>query len=167
MSITIRSERPDSADAMGLIQELEAILSPMYPDESRHGYSVNKLIEQEVRFFVVRSDGEAAGCAGIQFFNGNGVLPYGEVKRMYVRPSFRGLGLAKLLLEQLEAAARIEGVEILRLETGIHQKAAIRLYEHAGFERTGPFGDYRDDPLSRYYERRIELATGSDGAGRG
>jgi putative acetyltransferase len=158
MSITIYPERPDTEDAVRLIEELEAILSPMYPEESRHGYSITKLIEQKVEFFVIRHDGEAAGCAGVQFFDDNGIA-YGEVKRMYIRPSFRGLGLAKLALKQLEETAAARGVEILRLETGIHQMEAVRLYERTGFKRIGPFGEYWDDPLSIYLEKRISLAT--------
>jgi ribosomal protein S18 acetylase RimI-like enzyme len=155
MSVTIQPERPDTEDATKLIEELEAILSPMYPVESRHGYSISKLIEQNVEFFVIRCNGEAAGCAGVQFFENNGDVAYGEVKRMYIRPTFRGLGLARLALKQLEALAATRGVELLRLETGIHQTEAIRLYEQYGFYRIGPFGEYRDDPLSLYYEKRV------------
>lgn len=44
---------------------------------------------------------------------------------------------------------------LIRLETGIHQKAAIGLYRAAGFEITGPFGDYPDDPLSVFMEKRL------------
>jgi ribosomal protein S18 acetylase RimI-like enzyme len=46
-------------------------------------------------------------------------------------------------------------VPLLRLETGIYQTEAIGLYEGFGFERTGPFGEYREDPLSLFYEKRI------------
>ena len=80
---------------------------------------------------------------------------YGELKRMYVRPQFRGLGFGKLLLDHLADHARTRGVGLLRLETGIHQKAAIRLYEREGFHRIPPFGPYFDDPVSLCYEKRI------------
>ena len=159
MSIVICLERPDAEDASELIQELEAILAPQYPDESRHGYSVDKLIKQKVEFFVLRYEGEAAGCAGVQFFNSEGRMAFGEVKRMYVRPRFRGLGFGKLLLKKLEETAIARRVDILRLETGIHQTEAIQLYERHGFYRIGPFGEYRDDPLSRYFEKRVLPAT--------
>ena len=43
----------------------------------------------------------------------------------------------------------------MRLETGIYQSEAIRLYERFGFRRVGPFGAYRNDPLSAFYEMRI------------
>jgi GNAT superfamily N-acetyltransferase len=149
--VTITSERPDSEVASELIAELEAHLSPLYPAESRHGYSAVKLLREGVAFFVIHYDGLPAGCGGIQLFGSE----YGEVKRMYVRPAFRGLGLAKLMLEHLAAYARERGVARLRLETGIHQVEAIGLYERMGFERIGPFGPYRDDPLSRFYEKQI------------
>ncbi|MBV7333238.1 GNAT family N-acetyltransferase [Chloroflexi bacterium TSY] len=129
MSTFIQSERPDSEDALLLIQELEAVLAPQYPVESRHGYSVGKLIDQKVEFFVLRHNGERAGCAGVQFYDGGDKLRYGEVKRMYVRTGFRGLGFARLLLKHLEETAAARAVQILRLETGIYQLEAIRLYD--------------------------------------
>lgn len=151
MPTIIVPERPDTADAQALIAELEAHLEPLYPRESRHGYNVEKLIAQAVAFFVIRHDGIPAGCGGVQLFG----KEYGEIKRMYVRPQFWGLGLAKMLLEHLEDYARGRGVGILRLETGIHQHAAINLYERMGFQRIAPFGEYWDDPLSRFYEKRV------------
>jgi ribosomal protein S18 acetylase RimI-like enzyme len=144
-------ERPDSADAAGLIGELEAHLAARYPAESRHGYSVEKLLREGVAFFVVRLGGEAAGCGGVQIFGAE----YGELKRMYVRPRFRGLGLGRRMLERLAKHGRASGIDTLRLETGIHQAEAIRLYETFGFSRRGAFGPYRDDPLSLFYEMRI------------
>jgi putative acetyltransferase len=151
MSVIITPERPGSPDAIALITELEAHLDPLYPAKSRHGYSVEKLIAQEVAFFVLRDNGTPAGCGGVQLFG----TAYGELKRMYVRPQFRGLGYGKLLLDHLANHARARGVSLLRLETGIHQVPAIRLYEGMGFQRIGPFGEYREDPLSIHYEKRI------------
>jgi GNAT superfamily N-acetyltransferase len=151
MSVTITPERPDSADAVALITELDAHLGPLYPCESRHGYSVAKLIAQSVAFFVLRANDCPAGCGGIQLFG----MDYGELKRMYVRPVFRGLGYGKLLLDHLADYARTRGVGVLRLETGVHQAAAIRLYERTGFQRAPPFGNYIEDPLSLFFEKRI------------
>lgn len=151
MSPVIVAERPDTADAMLLIEELEAYLAPQYPVESRHGYDVAKLIRQQVAFFVMRQDEVPAGCGGVQLFG----TEYGEVKRMYVRPQFRGLGLAKLMLNRLAEHALQHGVPLLRLETGIYQTEAIGLYERWGFQRIPPFGEYKVDPLSIFYEKRI------------
>jgi len=151
MPAIITLERPDTPDATALIAELEAYLEPLYARESRHGYSVKKLIAEGVAFFLIRDDGVSVGCGGIQLMG----TEYGETKRMYVRPECRGKGFAKLMLDHLAEYARSHEVGTLRLETGIHQHAAIALYEQRGFQRIRPFGEYKDDPLSRFYEKRI------------
>jgi len=151
MAVVITPERPDTADAQVLIAELDEHLEAIYPRESRHGYSVDKLIAEGVDFFVVRVNGVPAGCGGVQLMGND----YGELKRMYTRPQFRGAGLAKLLLQHLAEHTQGRGIRLLRLETGIHQEAAIALYEGAGFTRIPPFGAYREDPLSRYYEKEL------------
>ena len=151
MTTRISPERPDTAEARALIAELDAHLGALYPSESRHGYAVDKLIAQDVAFFLIRHDGAPAGCGGIQLFGNE----YAELKRMYVRPQFRGLGLAKAMLTHLAGHARDRGVGLLRLETGNHQLAAIGLYEKEGFRPIPPFGEYTDDPLARFYEKRI------------
>ncbi len=149
MATSIEPERPDSPVAREIITELDAELELLYPEESRHGYSVDKLISERVDFFLVRHDGHPAGCGAIQVCGSE----YGELKRMYVRPPFRGRGLGRLLIDRLAEHAREQGVCLLRLETGIHQLEAIRLYEGMGFQRIPPFGPYLPDPLSLFYER--------------
>jgi GNAT superfamily N-acetyltransferase len=151
MPALITRERPDTPEAEALVAELEAHLDPLYPRQSRHGYSVEKLMAEAVAFFLIRLDGSPAGCGGLQLLG----TEYGEIKRMYVRPPFRGLGLAKLMLNHLADYARSQGVGVLRLETGIHQHAAINLYERMGFRSIPPFGAYQEDPLSRFYEKHI------------
>lgn len=76
------------------------------------------------------------------------------------RPSGRatfyaGAGHRRLLVERLAAHARAHGINVLRLETGTQQEAAIRLYERAGFRPIPPFGPYHEDPNSRCYEMRL------------
>ena len=148
----ITEARPDSSDALALIAELDAHLgSRGYPQQSRHGYSVQKLLREAVAFFVVHYDGASAACAGVQLYG----VEYAEVKRMYVQPAFRSIGLGKLMLNHLAEYARQRGVTLLRLETGIYELAAIGLYEGFGFRRRLPFGEYRDDPFSLYYEKNL------------
>jgi len=155
VTVTITPERPDSRDAAALIEELEEHLASLYAKESRHGYSVEKLIAQGVAFFVLRVDDVPAGCGGVQLVGAE----YGELKRMYVRPAFRGRGFAKLMLDHLIEHVRGRGIPLVRLETGIHQTAAIGLYEAAGFRRIPPFADYWDDPVSRCYEKVLSVAA--------
>ena len=151
MRVTITAEQPDSMDAVQLITELEAVLEPLYPPESRHGLSVERLIVEGVSFFLLRADGVPAGCGGIQLYD----TAYGELKRMYVRPQFRGRGFAKLVLNRLVDHARTHGADLLRLETGIHQAEAIGLYERMGFYPIPPFGSYKEDASSLFVERRL------------
>lgn len=74
---------------------------------------------------------------------------------MYVRPAYRGLGLGKAMLDHLGQYVRERQVSLLRLETGIYQTEAIRLYEAFGFQRRPPFGEYKDHPLTVYFEKTI------------
>lgn len=150
MTITIVREQPNTSDAVTLINELEAYLEPMYPQESRHGYSIEKLLAEDVAFFVLRDEGMAAACGGLQLYD-----DYAEVKRMFTRPQFRGRGFARQMLEHLAAYALSQERPLLRLETGIHQHEAIAFYERAGFQRIPPFGAYREDPLSLFFEKAL------------
>lgn len=152
MPPTIAAERPDTPDALALITELDDHLIPQYPIESHHGFSVDKLIAESVAFFVLRHDGAAAGCGGVKLFGSE----YGEIKRMYVRPQFRGHSYGRLMLEHLENYARAQGLACLRLETGIYQTEAIRLYERMGYRRIPPFGEYGEDPNSLFYEKLLD-----------
>jgi ribosomal protein S18 acetylase RimI-like enzyme len=147
----ITEERPDASDASALIDELESHLASLYPSESRHGYSVEKLLRNGVAFFVIREGEVPAGCGGVQLYG----KEYGELKRMYVRPGFRGRGLGRMMLVHLAGYAREHGVSLLRLETGVYQSEAIGLYERFGFQRRRAFGEYREDPLSLFLEKRI------------
>ena len=152
MTPRIEAARPDGAEARTLIDELEAqLVSHGYPQESRHGYSVEKLLRESVAFFLARCDGLAVGCGGVQLCGAE----YAEVKRMYVRPAFRGMGLGRAMLDHLADHARAHGAAALRLETGIHQQEAIGLYESFGFRRRAPFGEYREDPFSLYFEKAL------------
>lgn len=150
MATSIDPEPADSTESRLLIAELEAELDGAYPPESQHGYGIDKLITEGVHFFIVRSDGLAAGCGGVQLFGSE----YGELKRMFIRPAFRGRGLGRLLIGLLAEHTRGHDVPLLRLETGILQHEAIRLYEGMGFYQIPPFGAYRLDPNSVYYERQ-------------
>ena len=151
MSVVIAEERPDSPDAVALIGELDDHLGALYPVQSRHGFSVQKLLRDGVKFFIARDGGRPAGCGGVLLVG----REYAEVKRMYVRPAFRGRRIGRLMLDHLVEQARQHGLTVVRLETGIHQREAIALYEARGFRKIPPFGPYRDDPVSLCYELRL------------
>jgi putative acetyltransferase len=147
----IARESPDQPDVVALIEELDAYQKPLYPAESHHGVDIATLLRPEVVFVVARdAQGRAVGCGGVM------VTPeYGELKRMYVRPECRGQGIARSLFEALQSAALERGCRRLTLETGIRQPEALALYERLGFVRCKPFGDYWDDPMSVFMDKRI------------
>jgi ribosomal protein S18 acetylase RimI-like enzyme/DNA-binding MarR family transcriptional regulator len=80
---------------------------------------------------------EPVGIGALKF-HGDGSA---EVKRMWVAPSVRGMGLGRRLLEELEARAAERGVETLRLETNRALGEAISLYRSAGYREVAAFND--------------------------
>ncbi|MFI6089131.1 GNAT family N-acetyltransferase [Streptomyces sp. NPDC051218] len=79
-----------------------------------------------------------------------------EIKRMYVTPEARGLGLARHILAALEDHARAAGRTRMVLETGMKQPEAIALYTSAGYTPApAKFGHYRFEDLSRCYVKAL------------
>jgi putative acetyltransferase len=145
----ISFESPDQPEVHALVGELDTYLYSLYPAESVYAMDISSLLDPNVLFAVVRdAEGAAVGCGAIV------VQPeYGEVKRMYVRPQARGLGLARRLLDTLEAKAVEHGCRTFMLETGPTLSEALALYERLGYERRGPFGDYPADPHSVFMQK--------------
>jgi putative acetyltransferase len=149
--LIINAETPDQPEVRDMLARLDAYCAALYPAESNHLLDIASLMQGDVLFLVARDvDGAAVGCAALV-----NRQAYGEVKRMFVDERRRGLGTGRKLLEHLVMFARMSGLSVLRLETGIHQPEAIGLYERMGFERRAPFGDYREDPLSLFMELRL------------
>ena len=149
--ITIALESPRQDDVARLIQALDAYQGALYPAESNHLLDLSRLAAPDVRFFVARRGGEALGCGALRI----DASRYGEVKRMFVLPEARGLLLGKRILRCLEDEARREGLRCVRLETGIHQAAAVALYRAAGYVERGPFAEYGPDPLSVFMGKTL------------
>jgi putative acetyltransferase len=155
MNITIERVVEATPEVHDLIGELNDVLGAAYEAHQRHGLSTEQLFEPNVRFFLARLDGLAVGCGGVALFD-----DYAEVKRMYSRPAARGQGIAKALLLKIEDEGRAAGVPVLRLETGIHQREAVGLYEGMGFRSCGPFGPYAEMSapkieLSLFFEKAL------------
>lgn len=81
--------------------------------------------------------GEPAGCGALKFHYGEPA----EVKRMWIAPAARGLGLGRRMLAELEASAAARGVRVLRLETNRTLAEAIGLYRAAGYREVPAFSD--------------------------
>ncbi len=151
VEITIAPADPREPSLRRLIEELDHYQMSLYPAESNHLLDIETLARPEMRFYAASIDGEVVGCGGIWLHD-----DYAEVKRVYVLPRARGLGLARKIMAALENEARAEGRLIARLETGTRQPEALGLYRGLGYNIRGPFGDYpADDPLSVFMEKRL------------
>ena len=156
MSLEIIKVAAPTDEVRLLIGELDAELNATYSAEQRHGFNISRLFQPGISFFVARMDGNPAGCGGVAFANG-----LAEVKRMYVRPAFRGRDIAQAILARLEQEAREHGFKRLVLETGDAQSAAMRFYQRQGFTRCEAFGEYAKMPAasivrSVFFEKNID-----------
>ena len=101
-----------------------------------HTASVADLTPPAGLLLVATLHGEPAGCGALRF-HGDAA----ELKRMWVAPTQRGLGLGRRLLTELEAHAAAHGVRVLRLETNRSLAEAIGMYRTAGYREVAPFNN--------------------------
>jgi putative acetyltransferase len=105
----------------------------------------------DVTYLVAVLSGRVVGCGAWQPLE-PGVA---EIKRMYVRPSFRGRGIARQLVVALEEEALAAGRPVVRLETGTYLPSAIALYRAAGYLPIPAYGEYVGNPFSVCFEKRL------------
>lgn len=150
-AVVIGPESADQPEVRVLLRQSDAYHTALYPAESNHLVDIATLSEPNVRFVVARRGGVAIGCGALVL----GADGEAELKRMFVVPEARGLKLGSRILDALEEAAEAEGVRVLRLETGVRQPEALALYRRHGYSERGPFGTYRLDPLSTFFEKWV------------
>jgi GNAT superfamily N-acetyltransferase len=137
-----------------LVEEQQREMRGLYEGEADIGpvREAAMFEEPDGVFLVVRADdGAAVGCGGICRFDETRA----ELKRMYVVPQARGLGLGRRLLRDLEAHARRLGYVGVVLETGDRQPEALGLYVSAGYERIPCYPPYSERSLSLCFEKRL------------
>jgi putative acetyltransferase len=151
MTATIAPESPLSADGRALIAESQQALEQAYPPDEIFSLDAEELAREATAFLVARdARGRALGCVALVDCGG-----YGEVKRLFVRPEGRGLGLARALMAALEAEARGRGLSEVLLETGSRLSPAVALYESLGYRARGPFGAYPEHPASLFMGKGV------------
>jgi GNAT superfamily N-acetyltransferase len=113
------------------------------------------LPHDDASYLVVVVGGRAVACGAWQALE-PGVA---ELKRMYVRPAFRGRGIARQLIVALEEEALAADRPVLRLETGTYLPAAISLYRSAGYTPIPVFGEYVGNPFSVCFEKSLAVTS--------
>lgn len=106
-------------------------------------------------FIVAYYEDDPVGCGGYRRHHEDSDGLTAEIKRMYVEPDARRLGVARTVLAHLEHEAQAAGYHTIILDTGSKQHAAHILYEQCGYRRTASYGLYRDKPGNRAYIKTI------------
>jgi GNAT superfamily N-acetyltransferase len=148
--IEIRIEPASTPAESALIAALDHDILRRYPGEPVNGIDAPEFERSGGVFAVGYVDGTPAACGAFR--------PWGdaaEVKRMFVAPEFRGRGLARKMLQFLEAEATRRGYTRAVLETGTGQPEAIGLYTSAGWQPIAVFGPYVGSPISTCFEKRL------------
>jgi GNAT superfamily N-acetyltransferase len=156
--LVVRDDRLDSRVVAPLVRALFDELLERYgvPDADPDNLTAEDLASPTGAFIVAWFGDVAVGCGGIRRYD-DGI---GELKRMYVTPPFRGRGVSRRVLTELEVRARSLQYRRLVLETGVRQPEAMRLYETAGYTAIEPYGFYRTSPLSRCYAKTLDAPSG-------
>jgi putative acetyltransferase len=149
--VRFSTEAPRQPELLELMRQGDEFTLGLYPPESAHLLGVDELEKSGVTVFVARSDGNAVGMAAL-VDRGDATA---ELKRMFVAPAARGLGVGAGLLASVDAHAVEAGIHTVQLETGPLQDAAIRLYERGGYTLIPNFGKYVGDPNSVCYEKTL------------
>ena len=149
---TIAIEPVDQPDILALIDKLDRYQSALYPEESNHLVDLSTIPVSSLIMLAIRDgQGHAIGCGAV-LMNADGS---GEIKRVFIDSAHRGQQLGEKLIAALEAAALERGCHTLQLETGIHQQAAIRLYQRCGYQACSAFAPYAADPLSIFMTKLL------------
>jgi DNA-binding MarR family transcriptional regulator len=139
--VTIAPEDPYSPDADACLRayfaEIDERFDSGYDVDAAEPFAVDDMVEPEGTLLLARIGERPVGCGALHFFP-DGVA---DVKRMWVDPTTRGLGLGRRMLVELETVALARGVSLLRLETNRSLVEAIALYRSLGYDEVDPFND--------------------------
>jgi GNAT superfamily N-acetyltransferase len=141
----------DHPDSVALIAGVQQEYVVRYGDEDQTPVDPGQFSPPLGLFLVAYVDDVPAACGGWRVHERDV-----ELKRMYVRPGFRGRGLARAVLAELERTAAGAGYARLILETGSRQPEAIALYLSAGYTPVPGFGYYAESPEAVHLGKRLE-----------
>lgn len=160
MKITLEPGYDDRAELEQLFDEYMAMLLSLQPEfrayleQQHYDTELEHLREKygppEGRLYLARADGAAAGCVALRRID----QEHCEIKRLYVRPVYRGHGLAGRLVDQVLSDAREIGYRAVLLDTFPFLEDAIRLYKKRGFREVP---SYNGTPMEQLIYLRLDL----------
>jgi DNA-binding MarR family transcriptional regulator len=146
--IDVGDERAQRAVA-GYFAELDARFPDGFEGDAYLDEDAVNLTPPDGCFVIIRSDVRVLGCGGVQTLEAG----VGEIKRMWIEPSRRGLGLGRRLLRHLEDRLAAMGIRVIRLDTNSVLTEALALYHSSGYEE---IERYNDNPYARHwFEKRV------------
>ena len=130
--------------------EFHLYLDIQHYDDEKENPSLKYALPDGRLYLDISDDGIARGCIALRKLSDG----KGEVKRLYVRPEYRGKGIATALVERIVEDARNIGYKELYLDTLPELENAVRLYKSFGFEETG---QYNDSPVDKTIFMKLSL----------
>lgn len=152
--VRIEPADPAGADAQAALRRYLAEIAARIPQGNTSPADAESVDDYRAPagvFLLARDGDTVVGCGAVRRLEAG----VGEVKRMWIDPDVRGLGLGRRVLAALEGAARERGYDRLRLDTHEVLLEAIRLYEGQGYRQIGRYHDSPDP--THFYEKTLEL----------
>ena len=140
-----------------LLQEHLDNMYELSPPEQVFALDLSRLKARDVTFWTAWHGDTLLGCGALKELS----PLLGEIKSMRTPSRLRGRGAGKAILARIVEAAKERDYHQLSLETGSHPAfgAAQALYKSAGFQYSGPFAGYKEDPHSVFMELRLRSAA--------
>ncbi len=151
MASVVRTDS-DDPDFRLLIKELDNDLNNRYGKKQADYNGYNK-IDFIATVVIVYEDEKSVGCGCFKQLEEDSV----EIKRMYLRPEYRGTGISMLIIKELQSWAKEDGYAKTVLETGKGQPEAIRFYTKSGYHIVPNYGQYVGMDNSICMSKNIEL----------
>lgn len=148
--IIAKKTTSENSNFIRLVAELDKSLWERYPKENQD-YWQNNILEINRNVLVVYNDDKAVACGCFKKYDKNTI----EIKRMFVSPEARGMGLAQKILQELELWASELGYTSSVLETLYKQKEAISLYQKVGYSIIDKYEPYLDSEYSICMKKAI------------
>ncbi len=147
-----RAISPLRDDVRNLMERLNAHNLSHCPPEICHLATAEHLAKSDCLMIGAFSGEHLCGMGTVKYFE-----TYGEITRMFVEEQYRGMGIAKQIINLLIQATIERNLESIKLETSEQFANAVRLYKSAGFVPCAPFGEYVHAPHNTYLGKKLKV----------